>query len=136
MIKGLILVGLLVLLCHELTVQAHELSRHSSASSMGKLKNLLQQLEEALVAEEDTEGAVDYEDRNIAVSQSQVSPGRENQAAAPAEDSNTDEGLEMQRKRLMDLLLSTRSKSFSGCFGGRLDRIGSSSSLGCNSMKG
>ncbi|KAI5621978.1 natriuretic peptides A precursor, partial [Silurus asotus] len=133
MIKGLILAGLLVLLCHELTVQAHELSRHSS---MGKLKNLLQQLEEALVAEEDTEGAVDYEDRNMAVSQSQVSPGRENQAAAPAEDSNTDEGLEMQRKRLMDLLLSTRSKSFSGCFGGRLDRIGSSSSLGCNSMKG
>ncbi|XP_026781412.3 natriuretic peptides A [Pangasianodon hypophthalmus] len=136
MVKGLILAGLLVLLCHELSVQAHVLSRHNSANSIGKIKNLLQQLEEALVAEEDTEGAVDYEDRNIALSQSQVSPGREDQAAAPEEDSNTDEGLEMQRKHLMDLLLSTRSKSFSGCFGGRLDRIGSSSSLGCNSMKG
>lgn len=97
---------------------------------------MLQQLEEALVAEEDTEGVVDYEDRNIALSQSQLSPGREDQAGAPNEDSNTDEGLEMQRKHLMDLLLSTRSKNFSGCFGGRLDRIGSSSSLGCNSMKG
>lgn len=88
---------------------------------------MLQQLEESLIAEDDTEGAVDYEDRNIALSQSQTSPD---------EDRNTDEGLEMQRKHLLDLLLSTRSKNFSGCFGGRLDRIGSSSSLGCNSMKG
>ncbi|XP_053480505.1 natriuretic peptides A [Ictalurus furcatus] len=136
MVKGLILAGLLVLLCNEIAVQAHVLSRHNSANSISKIKYLLQQLEEALVAEEDTEGAVDYEDRNIALSQSQASPGREDQAAAPNEDSNTDEGLEMQRKHLMDLLLSTRSKSFSGCFGGRLDRIGSSSSLGCNSMKG
>ncbi|KAF4070594.1 hypothetical protein AMELA_G00287170 [Ameiurus melas] len=136
MVKGLILAGLLVLLCNELAVQAHVLSRHNSANSISKIKYLLQQLEEALVAEEDTEGAVDYEDRNIALSQSQASPGREDQAVAPNEDSNTDEGLEMQRKHLMDLLLSTRSKSFSGCFGGRLDRIGSSSSLGCNSMKG
>ncbi|XP_017322595.1 natriuretic peptides A [Ictalurus punctatus] len=136
MVKGLILAGLLVLLCNELAVQAHVLSRHNSANSISKIKYLLQQLEEALVAEEDTEGAVDYEDRNIALSQSQASPGKEDQAAAPNEDSNTDEGLEMQRKHLMDLLLSTRSKSFSGCFGGRLDRIGSSSSLGCNSMKG
>ncbi|GAA6106893.1 natriuretic peptides A [Tachysurus ichikawai] len=134
MVKGLILAGFLVLLCHELAAQAHVLSRHNTANSIGKIKNLLQQLEEALVAEEDTEGAVDYEDRNIALSQSQAFPGREDQQ--PNEDSNTDEGLEMQRKHLMDLLLSTRSKNFSGCFGGRLDRIGSSSSLGCNAMKG
>lgn len=116
---------------------SHETNKsNTESSSRCAPQYLLQQLEEALVAEEDTEGAVDYEDRNIALSQSQASPGREDQAAAPNEDSNTDEGLEMQRKHLMDLLLSTRSKSFSGCFGGRLDRIGSSSSLGCNSMKG
>ncbi|TSL97304.1 Natriuretic peptides A [Bagarius yarrelli] len=99
-------------------------------------ENLLQQLEEVLAVEEDTENGVDYEDRNPPLSQSQGSQGREDQAATFNEDSNTDDGFEMQRKHLMDLLLSTRSKNFSGCFGGRLDRIGSSSSLGCNSMKG
>ncbi|XP_062854586.1 natriuretic peptides A [Trichomycterus rosablanca] len=138
MVKGLIVTGLLVLLCHQLAVRAHVLSRHNSASSIDKLKSLLQQFEEALAAQEDAEAAVDYEDRNTASSQSQTSPARErdreDQAPVP-EESNTDEGLEAQRRHLIDLLLSTRSKNYSGCFGGRLDRIGSSS-LGCNSMKG
>lgn len=38
MVKGLILAGLLVLFCQELTVQAHVLSRHNSANSIGKIK--------------------------------------------------------------------------------------------------
>ncbi|KAL7884302.1 hypothetical protein AOLI_G00070720 [Acnodon oligacanthus] len=134
MVKGLILAGLLVLLCHEVAVQAHVLTRHNSANSISKLKSLLQQFEEALAAEEGTEGAVDYEDR----SQSQAAPGWERnreEQPPPGEDPSPEENLEAQKKNLMDLLLSTRSKGFSGCFGGRLDRIGSSSSLGCNSMR-
>ena len=42
MVKGLILAGLLVLLCHEVAVQAHVLTRHNSANSISKLKVRLQ----------------------------------------------------------------------------------------------
>lgn len=41
MIRGLILTGLLVLLWHQMDVQAHVLSRHSPASNMAKLKVFL-----------------------------------------------------------------------------------------------
>ncbi|XP_016150431.1 natriuretic peptides A-like [Sinocyclocheilus grahami] len=130
MIRGLILTGLLVLLWQQMDVQAHTLSRHSPASNMAKLKSLLQQFEEALAAEEAPERAVDYEDSNTSWD------GDREEEAPPAEDSNPSDGFETQRNRLIDLLMSTRSKSLSGCFGGRLDRIGSSSTLGCNSKKG
>ncbi|XP_072537151.1 natriuretic peptides A [Salminus brasiliensis] len=139
MVKGLILPGLLVLLCHEVAVQAHVLYRHNSANSISKLKSLLQQFEELLAPVEESEGVVDYEDRNMVPSQSQASPGWEKnreEQAPPGEEPSPEEDLEAQKKHLIDLLLSTRSKGFSGCFGGRLDRIGSSSSLGCNSMRG
>ncbi|XP_050972791.1 natriuretic peptides A [Labeo rohita] len=139
MIRGLILTGLLVLLWHQMDVQAHTLSRHSPASNMAKLKSLLQQFEEAMAAEEAPERSVDYEDSNTALEQSPASASWDRdraEEAPPAEDTNNQDGFEAQRNRLIDLLMSTRSKSLSGCFGGRLDRIGSSSTLGCNSKKG
>ncbi|KAK1786995.1 hypothetical protein P4O66_017369, partial [Electrophorus voltai] len=110
MVKGLILAGLMLLLCHEVAVQAHVLSRQNSANTAGKLKSLLQQFEEALAAE-DFEGGAEYDDRKMALGQSQDSPAweREREEQTPlAEDVSSDEGLETQRKRLMDLLLSTR----------------------------
>ncbi|XP_051964433.1 natriuretic peptides A-like [Xyrauchen texanus] len=137
MIRGLILTGLLVL--QQMDVQAHVLSRHGSASNITKLKSLLQQFEEALAAEETSERAVDYEDSNSVPEQSPASTSWDRdreEEAPPAEDTNPADGFDTQRNRLIDLLMSTRSKSLSGCFGGRLDRIGSSSTLGCNSKKG
>ncbi|XP_048066294.1 natriuretic peptides A [Megalobrama amblycephala] len=139
MIRGLILTGLLVLVWHQMDVQAHTLSRHSSSTNMAKLKSLLQQFEEALTEEEASERAVDYEDSKTVLEQSPASTFWDrdrDEEAPPAEDTNPPDGFETQRNRLIDLLMSTRSKSLSGCFGGRLDRIGSSSSLGCNSKKG
>ncbi|XP_052459542.1 natriuretic peptides A-like [Carassius gibelio] len=141
MIRGLILTGLLLLLWSQMDVQAHMLSRHSPVSNMAKLKGLLQQLEEAVAAEEAPERAVDYEDSLPALEQSPASASWDRdrdreEEAAPAEDTSPPDGFETQRNRLIDLLMSTRSKSLSGCFGGRLDRIGSSSTLGCNSKKG
>ncbi|XP_056320451.1 natriuretic peptides A [Danio aesculapii] len=139
MARGLILTGLLLLVWWQTDVQAHTLSRHSSDSNMAKLKSLLQQFEEALATEEASERAVDYEDSNTVLEQSPPSTSWDRdreEAAAPGEDSNPSDGFDTQRNRLLDLLLSTRSKSLSGCFGGRLDRIGSSSTLGCNSKKG
>ncbi|XP_043102200.1 natriuretic peptides A [Puntigrus tetrazona] len=139
MIRGLILTGLLVLLWHQTDVQAHVLSRHSPVSNMAKLKSLLQQFEEVLAAEEAPERTGDYEDGDAALERSPASTSWDRdreEEAAPAEDGNPSDGFETQRNRLIDLLTSTRSKSLSGCFGGRLDRIGSSSTLGCNSKKG
>ncbi|XP_059358688.1 natriuretic peptides A-like [Carassius carassius] len=139
MIRGLILTGLLVLLWHQMDVHAHMLSRHSPVTNMAKLKSLLQQFEEALATEEAPERAVDYEDSNTALEQSpaSVSWDRDRERDRDREeDTNPSDGFETQRKRLIDLLMSTRSKRLSGCFGGRLDRIGSSSTLGCNSQKG
>uniref|UniRef100_A0A8C7ML81 Uncharacterized protein n=1 Tax=Oncorhynchus kisutch TaxID=8019 RepID=A0A8C7ML81_ONCKI len=40
-------------------------------------------------------------------------------------------GVQSQRSRLQDLVMATRSKAFTGCFGARMDRIGNSSGLGC-----
>ncbi|XP_051950880.1 natriuretic peptides A-like [Xyrauchen texanus] len=139
MIRGLILTGLLVLLWQQMDVQAHVLSRHGSSSNIAKLKSLLQQFEEALAADETPEKSVDYDDSNSALDQSPVSTSWDRdreEEAPPAEDTKPADGFETQRNRLIDLLMSTRSKSLSGCFGGRLDRIGSSSTLGCNSKKG
>lgn len=103
------------------------------------LQSLLQQFEEALATEEAPERAVDYEDSNTALERSLASTSWDRdreEEAAPVEDTNPSDGFDTQRNRLIDLLMSTRSKSLSGCFGGRLDRIGSSSTLGCNSKKG
>ena len=40
-----------------------------------------------------------------------------------------------QRSRLQDLLMATRSRT-SSCFGSRMDRVGNSSGLGCNTGRG
>ncbi|XP_056585537.1 natriuretic peptides A [Triplophysa dalaica] len=130
-------IALLLLVCQQMDVHGHTLSRHT-ANINTKLKSLLQQFEEILNTEETSDRDTDYDEINRGVmEQSPVSTAwdREDDVIA-AEDSNPAEGYETQRKRLMDLLMSTRSKSLSGCFGGRLDRIGSTSTLGCNSKKG
>ncbi len=114
--------------------------KETNSTELSALQSLLQQFEEALATEEAPERAVDYEDSNTALEQSLASTSwdrdrdREEDAAL-VEDTNPSDGFDTQRNRLIDLLMSTRSKSLSGCFGGRLDRIGSSSTLGCNSTK-
>lgn len=40
-----------------------------------------------------------------------------------------------QRRRLQDLLMTTRKRA-SSCFGARMDRIGNASGLGCNNGRG
>ncbi|XP_065104069.1 natriuretic peptides A [Paramisgurnus dabryanus] len=137
MIRGLVLTGLLLLLWQQMDVRGHTLSRHPYTSNIGKLKSLLQQLEEVLATEEVSDRATDYEESNPEMEQSPVFKSWDREEDVPAaEDTNPADGYETQKKRLMDLLLSTRSKSLSGCFGGRLDRIGSTSTLGCNPKKG
>ncbi|XP_030640282.1 natriuretic peptides A [Chanos chanos] len=139
MIRGIFLTGLLILLCQEMHVMTHVLSRPNSANTIAKLKGFLQQFEEALASEEPADKAVDYEDATLSTEQGQPEMAWQSDSEAQntaREDGTPRGGYEAQRNRLMDLLTATRSKTFSGCFGGRLDRIGSSSGLGCNSKRG
>ncbi|KAJ8371192.1 hypothetical protein SKAU_G00112200 [Synaphobranchus kaupii] len=140
--RAIILAGLLVLLCQQALVTAHVLSRSYSAKDLARLKSLLEQFEDTLAREEvaGDDSPVDYEDTTQEEAE-QGQPGLEWDRVQTGQGPNsgprgTEKGYQAQRSRLQDLLMSTRSKTTSPCFGGRLDRIGSYSGLGCNSRKG
>nr|BAE19666.1 atrial natriuretic peptide [Plecoglossus altivelis] len=135
--------GILVLLCQQVLVRSHVVGRTYSASDLAQLKNLLERFEETIVAVAQAEDPVpDYEDTNPDPEQRRTSLGwdrtPEGKTSPPLETREPDEGhsqAQSQKSRLQDLLMATRSK-LSGCFGGRLDRIGTSSGLGCNVRSG
>uniref|UniRef100_A0A4W5K1X9 Natriuretic peptide A n=1 Tax=Hucho hucho TaxID=62062 RepID=A0A4W5K1X9_9TELE len=114
--------GLLVLLCQQTLMAVHVLGRPYPASNL----NLLERFEETLAA-------VDYESPNPEPEHSQASfcsqtSGRQLWKGATAAQS--------QRSRLQDLVMATRSKAVTGCFGARMDRIRNSSGLGCRPERG
>nr|BAA34122.1 atrial natriuretic peptide [Anguilla japonica] len=139
--RKIILTGLLlVLLCQQAMVAAHVLSRPYSANDLARLKSFLEQFEDTLAREEVADNPGDYEDAKPEEAE-RGQPGpewdRERGGQGPASDlRGPGDGYQAQRSWLQDLLMSTRSKSSSPCFGGKLDRIGSYSGLGCNSRKG
>ncbi|TRY96817.1 hypothetical protein DNTS_015397, partial [Danionella cerebrum] len=133
---GLLLASFLLLCGRTMDVQAHSVSRSSSASNLAKLKGLLLQLEEALATEEASDRVQDYDENSSLLEQSPPAASWDTDRARGEEEAPSALDSDSQRNRLIDLLLSTRTKSLSSCFGGRLDRIGSSSTLGCNSKKG
>ncbi|KAG9332824.1 hypothetical protein JZ751_014923 [Albula glossodonta] len=140
MLRAVILVGLFALHCQQVMVTAHLLSRTYSANDIARLKSLLEQFEETLAGEEAADNAVDYEDaKPEEAEQSEASPewGRDRGGQESVSDSKgPEEGYQAQRSRLQDLLMSTRSKFPSSCFGSRIDRIGTYSGLGCTKKKG
>lgn len=109
-------------------------------------QTLLQQLEDTLAQAEGAEGGADYEELSPQTDPGQVaqawggqqeSPRSQSEDAGLAEEpAQNMQNIKDQRNRLQDLLLAARSKTFSACFGGRLDRIGTSSGLGCNTSRG
>ncbi|CAB1336819.1 unnamed protein product [Coregonus sp. 'balchen'] len=130
--------GLLLLLCQQTLVAAHVLGRPYPASDLAQLKNLLERFEETLAAVATAEDpAVDYEGPNPEPEHSQASPEWDRAPEAPqrpllsdVRELAADESYsraQSQRSRLQDLLMATRSKAVSGCFGARMDRIGTSS---------
>ncbi|KAG5282517.1 hypothetical protein AALO_G00056920 [Alosa alosa] len=144
MVRLIVLSGILILLCQQMLVMAHFLSRPYPANNLAKLKTLLQQLEDTLAQVEG--GGPDYEELSPEADPGQVSQGWAGQqesprpqpedAGLPEEPAQNVQTIKDQRNRLQDLLMAARSKSFSACFGGRLDRIGTSSGLGCNTSRG
>ncbi|XP_062315660.1 natriuretic peptides A [Osmerus eperlanus] len=143
MMRTALLWGILVLLCQQVLVRSHVVGRTYSANDLAQLKNLLERFEETMVAVVQAEDPVpDYEEMNPNPEQRQTNLGwdrtPEELNPPPIEPREPDEGhsrTQSQKSRLQDLLMATRSK-LSGCFGGRLDRIGTSSGLGCNVRTG
>ncbi|XP_061115107.1 natriuretic peptides A-like [Conger conger] len=138
--RKIILPGLLlVLLCQQAMVTALLSSRAYSAKDLARLKSLLEQFEDTLAGEKAPNSPGDYEDATAEEEEEakQGQPGRDwdrerGGQGLPSDPRGPGDGYEAQRSQLLDLLMSTRSKS---CFGGRLDRIGSYSGLGCNTRK-
>ncbi|KAJ3586796.1 hypothetical protein NHX12_013188 [Muraenolepis orangiensis] len=135
--KSAALWGLLALLLCELSLgtRGHVLGRHYSTGDLAQLKSLLERFEETLpegapeddilVEDEEYDGADQEPDR---------APVPERRQGGPAVGYGRTAS-QMARSRLQDLLTATRSRT-SGCFGSRMDRIGSNSNLGCNSGRG
>ncbi|XP_048860770.1 natriuretic peptides A [Brienomyrus brachyistius] len=124
--------GILVLLCQQVLVNGHVLGRAYAAADLARLKNLLEQFEETLAGEEAAEGASDYQDGRLDPEQSPTGPEWTRDKAS--QGTTPEDAFRAQRNLLQDLLMSTRSKS--ACFGGRIDRIGTSSGLGCSPKRG
>nr|XP_020440928.1 natriuretic peptides A [Monopterus albus] len=134
--------ALLALLCEHTLVSSHILGRASSTSDLAQLKSLLERFEETLseAAQEEEDPEADYEGTNQESARSQAGQGwsLDQEPSIPETSQSAAEGhsrAASQRSRLQDLLITARKRA-SGCFGARLDRIGSSSSLGCNSGRG
>ncbi|KAJ8016496.1 hypothetical protein DPEC_G00007830 [Dallia pectoralis] len=143
MAKATILWALLILLCQQMLVAGHVLGRPYPASDLVQLKNLLERFEETMALVNIAENhAVDYEGLNPESEPSQNYPGWDMAPEAPKrpvlsdiQQPTSDEsysGALSQRNWRKDLLMASRSKAVSGCFGGRMDRIGTSSGLGCS----
>ncbi|KAK3540724.1 hypothetical protein QTP70_034643 [Hemibagrus guttatus] len=113
-------VGFLLLVSLALT-SAHPL--HSTALTrehLDVLKLLLSQLEESVPAQ-----TLELEVEETGVKEEEVAP----QPELLARDFLSARDLKTVRQD------SSSSKKFSGCFGSRLDRIGSMSTLGCNTVR-
>ncbi|XP_056155727.1 natriuretic peptides A [Lampris incognitus] len=136
-----VLWGLLTLLCQHTLVSCHVLGRPYSSGDLAQLKSVLERFEESLAeaAQEETPEA-DYEGTNTEPERGQASrgwspdQGEGQRLSLPERPQPPAEGRSWtpsQRSRLQDLLMSVRGR-VSGCFGGRMDRIGNTSGLGCN----
>nr|AHF49789.1 atrial natriuretic peptide [Oncorhynchus gorbuscha] len=138
MVRTAVSWGLLLLLCQQTLVAAHVLGRPYPESDLAQLKNLLERFEETLAAVATADDpAVDYEGPNPEPEHSKASPewDRAPERLSDVRELAADESYsraQSQRSRLQDLLMATRSKAVSGCFGARMDRIGTSSGLGCS----
>ncbi|KAL1021233.1 hypothetical protein UPYG_G00010460 [Umbra pygmaea] len=139
--------ALLVLFSQQMLVASHVLDRPYPASNFAQLKDLLHRFEDTLAAVATAEmPAVEYEDTNRESEQSQNNPGWDmalelakrpvhSDVRDPTADENYNRA-QVQRSQLQDLLMASRSKAVSGCFGARMDRIGTLSGLGCGPKRG
>lgn len=122
-----------------------DLQRFSLQTCVFLQQSLLEHFEETLAeAAQEENSDADYEGTNQESEYSQTDQGWNLDQEGDKEtliSERTQPPLEghsrsaIQRSRLQDLLMTARKRA-SGCFGARMDRIGNSSGLGCNSGRG
>ncbi|KAM8829947.1 natriuretic peptides A-like [Synchiropus picturatus] len=139
--RVVVLLGLLVLMCQHTLVSSHILGRPSSTSDLVQLKSLLERFEETLAeaAQQEVDNG-DYEtNKEQERSQGWSSDQEGNQESRLSSRSQSPDEAQSralsQKNHLLDLLMTARKRT-SGCFGARMDRIGNTSGLGCNSGRG
>ncbi|XP_075902075.1 natriuretic peptides A [Nelusetta ayraudi] len=142
--RMVVLWGLLVLLQLQTLVGGHTLGRPaSSASELDQLQDLLERFEETLaeaVQAGDSESDYEANEQEPGHFGQEVNPEqqRDRQPLAGGRFQSPVDSLSRtasgRRSHLLDLLMSRRRAA--SCFGARMDRIGNSGGLGCNSGKG
>ncbi|XP_036388572.1 brain natriuretic peptide-like [Megalops cyprinoides] len=124
----------LVLFLNAQLFSAHPVnSKTWTNEDMDVLKNLLQRLEESIpdqreVAPYQTERAEDVRFEDMALS------ARDNSEEPQPRISQAEVKEFLSAQDLKAVRSDSSSKKYSGCFGRRMDRIGSMSSLGCNTV--
>uniref|UniRef100_A0A671QAV5 Brain natriuretic peptide-like n=1 Tax=Sinocyclocheilus anshuiensis TaxID=1608454 RepID=A0A671QAV5_9TELE len=113
------IIGLLLLFSVQLMCTFPLQNTDLTSEDMDVLKLLLQRLEESIPAasQEQTLTKVEKEEANPEETRAQTPPQTDMRDYLSARDLRT---------------VRQDTKSYSGCFGRKLDRIGSMSSLGCN----
>ncbi|KAG9332826.1 hypothetical protein JZ751_014925 [Albula glossodonta] len=140
MAKSGIYFGFIILVLMQNMTRANPLLSRYNVQELDNLKDLIHRLEEKLISNEEPDVYPDTEDMKIDAEE-------EDAGMSPGALRQTEENLLMNipdrnvpesplRSRFRDLAGLTRTaKSFNSCFGNRIDRIGSWSGLGCNSVK-
>ncbi|XP_023122279.1 natriuretic peptides B isoform X1 [Amphiprion ocellaris] len=128
-LSSILLFGLLLILNLPLS-SAYPISSGLSDADVGTLKVLLHRLEES-ISEQPT-----MDQRNPADKDSLEGLSEENAADRPNPQPELDEAVirEFLSAKNLKSLRNDSSRRSSGCFGRRMDRIGSMSSLGCNTV--
>ncbi|MBN3306787.1 natriuretic peptides A [Amia ocellicauda] len=116
-----ILAGFLVLLCQQVVVSQF------SNPGLENFGRVMEQLEKKYREEEAMKNARDYQNLNQEAEDSETDPWSDPETVRLNNQA--------RMTRLIDLLFGGREKSASGCFGRRMDRIGSMSALGCGGSK-
>ncbi|XP_033899243.1 ventricular natriuretic peptide isoform X1 [Acipenser ruthenus] len=127
--------GFLLLLVFQLGVRASTLFNKYTVQEMSSLKDLLERLEEKLSPGEESDvyaGSEDLvndpeEDVDLILDNVRKQAEKEFYKPVGLREEN------LQRGRLRSI--ATSARSMNGCFGNRIERIGSWSSLGCNNSR-
>ncbi|XP_006866490.1 PREDICTED: natriuretic peptides A [Chrysochloris asiatica] len=144
-----ITVGFLLFLTFQLPRQARANPVYTSVSNADLMdfKNLLDHLEDKMPLEDEVvppQGLSEQNDEaGVALSSfpevpswtREVSPAQRDGGTLGRGPWDSSERSALLKNKLRGLLASPRSLRRSSCFGGRMDRIGAQSGLGCNSFR-
>ncbi|XP_036388358.1 ventricular natriuretic peptide-like [Megalops cyprinoides] len=132
--------GYILLVLMQNIVAPNPLLNRYNDQELDSLKDLIHRLEEKLTSNDEPEVYPGYEDAKVDAEEEAVdiSPSALRQGEDSVLMNTPDRALpdSAARSRFRDLAGLTRTaKSFNSCFGNRIERIGSWSGLGCNSIK-